>query len=269
MSDEFIRDRRPLLGGAAVTPEPITPESPVSVRLTESTRVEAFSDGVMAIVITILVLELRVPQHEPGRLLAALASMWGAVLAFLISFIRVSVIWLNHHGLFARVRRVDRTLLWLNLGLLLNCMIIPLPTAILADALRGGDPGDLRAAAVLYAALGALQSAMWIPIFPHLRDHPELVEPGTDAALLHAQRFRPWVGVGVDVTAAIMGLVSPVGMLVIWTFSLVYFAATSDGVEPMSSAVRRRLGKAKKSRATAHAERLSRAHPPTDGAAPP
>jgi len=53
-----------------------------------------------------------------------------------------SVIWLNHHGLFVLIRRVDRSLLWLNLGILLNCMIIPLPTAVLADALRGGNLAD-------------------------------------------------------------------------------------------------------------------------------
>ena len=128
-------------------------ETTTSVRLSESTRVEAFSDAVMAIVITILVLELRVPEHEPGRLLPALLSMWGPVLAFLISFLRVSVIWLNHHGLFVRIRRVDRTLLGLNLGILLACTIIPLPTALLADALRSGDMGDLRVAAFLNAAI--------------------------------------------------------------------------------------------------------------------
>ena len=213
------------------------PEMTPSVRLTESTRVEAFSDAVMAIVITILVLELRVPQHEPGGLLAALERMWGSVLAFLISFLRVSVIWLNHHGLFVRVRRVDRTLLWLNLGLLLNCTIIPLPTAILAEALRGGHAGDLRVAAVLYASMAALQSAAWLPIFPYLRDHPELAEPDS-AAFLHAQRIRPWIGMGIDVAAALAALASPVAMLVLWTLSLVFLALTSDGVAAAPSVAR-------------------------------
>jgi uncharacterized membrane protein len=194
----------------------------------------------MAIIITILVLELRVPRHEPGRLLAALGSMWGPVLAFVISFVRVSVIWLNHHGLFVRVRRVDRTVVWLNLGLLLNCMLIPLPTAILADALRSGNPTDLRVAAVLYALAAAVLSAMWIPLFSHLGDHPELLEPGTDAALFHAQRVRPWVGAGADVAAALAALVSPVAMLVLWTFSIIFFAATSDGFEPPRIMKRRR-----------------------------
>jgi TMEM175 potassium channel family protein len=209
------------------------------VRLTESTRVEAFSDAVMAIIITILVLELRIRPHEPGQLLAALVSMWGPVLAFLISFLRVSVIWLNHHGLFVRIRRVDRTLLWLNLGILLACTIVPLPTALLADALRSGDAADLRVAAVLYAGIAALQSAVWIPIFPYLRDHPELLEENTDAALLHAERFRPWIAVGIDVAAALLALVSPVAMLVLWTVSLIFLAATSHGVETIPVLARR------------------------------
>jgi uncharacterized membrane protein len=230
--------------------EPITPE-PTDVRLSESTRVETFSDAVFAIIITILVLELRVPPHEPGRLLAALSTMWASIGAFLLSFVRVSVFWLNHHGLFARVRRVDRTLLWLNLALLLNCMVIPFPTAILAQALRGGDPTDLRVAAVLYALLAAAQSGVWIPIYPHLRDHPALVEPGTDAALLYAQRFRPWIGVGLDVAAAFIALVSPVAMLVVWTFSIIFFAVTSDGMEARMA--RRRSRRAEEKRAAVSA----------------
>ena len=72
---------------------------------------------------------------------------------------------------------------------------------------------------------------MWIPIFSHLRDHLELMEPGTDVALIEAQRVRPWVGVGVDVAAGLAALMSPVAMLVLWTFSLIFFAVTSDGLE--------------------------------------
>ena len=202
-----------------------------SVRLTESTRVESFSDAVMAIVITLLVLELRVPPHEPGRLLRALLDMWAPVVAFLVSFLRVSVIWLSHHALFVRVRRVDRPLIWMNLAILINCTIIPLPTAILADALRGGNAADLRVATVVYTLLAALQSAAWIPVFPYLRDHPELAEPGTDATSFHAQRARPWIGVGIDVAAAAVGIMFPVPALVLWTLSLVFLAATSEGVE--------------------------------------
>jgi uncharacterized membrane protein len=215
-------------------------DSTLGVRLSESTRVEAFSDAVMAIVITILVLELRVPAHEPGRLLPALMTMWAPVVAFLISFLRVSVIWLNHHGLFVHIRRVDRTILWLNLGILLNCMIVPLPTAILADALRDGNPSDLRAATVLYALLAALQSVAWVPVFRHLHAHSELLEPGTDASFFHTQPVRPWIAVGVDLAAAAVAMVSPVGALVLWTLSVTFLGVTSDGVQTMSLVARRR-----------------------------
>jgi uncharacterized membrane protein len=217
-------------------------DSALSVRLTESTRVEAFSDAVMAIVITLLVLELRVRPHEPGQLLPALVGAWASVVGFLVSFVRVSVIWLNHHALFARVRSVDRRLLWMNLGILFNCTIIPFPTAVLSDALRGGDPSDLRAATVVYVVLAALQSAAWIPVFPYLRDHPELVEPGTDAAFFDAQRARPWIGVGTDVAAAAVGTMFPVPALVLWTLSVIFLAATSDGVTAISFRLRRHAG---------------------------
>lgn len=215
-------------------------DSTPDVRLSESTRVEAFSDGVMAIVITILVLELRVPAHEPGRLFEALTTMWAPVVAFLISFLRVSVIWLNHHGLFVQIRRVDRTLLWLNLGILLNCMIIPLPTAILADALRDGNSSDLRVATVSYALLAAVQSIAWVPMFRHLHAHPELVEPDTAAGFFHTQRVRPWIGVGVDLAAAAVAMLSPAVGLILWTSSVIFLGLTSDGVRTMGRVSRRR-----------------------------
>jgi len=204
----------------------------------------------MAIVITILVLELRVPAHEPGRLVEALTAMWASVVAFLISFLRVSVIWLNHHGLFVQIRRVDRTLLWLNLGILLNCMIIPLPTAVLADALRDGNSSDLRVATVLYALLAALQSVAWIPVFRHLHAHRELVEPATDVAFFHAQRVRPWIAVGVDVAAAAVAMIWPVVGLVLWTFTVIFLGITSDGVQTMSLVARRRSRSANKEHKT-------------------
>jgi hypothetical protein len=118
-------------------------------------------------------------------------------------------------------------------------MIIPLPTTALADALRGGNNADLQAATVVYVLLAALQSAAWIPIFSHLRDHAELVEPGADAAFFHAQRVRPWVGVSLDVTAAAVAMVSPVVALVLWTLSVVFLGATSEGVQLMSIVARR------------------------------
>jgi uncharacterized membrane protein len=210
------------------------------VRLSESSRVETFSDAVFAIVITILVLDFRLVPHAPGRLLGSLAGMWTTLLAFALSFLRVAVIWVNHHALFSHVRRVNRTLLWMNLGILASCMFIPFVTAVLADALRGRDPADLRVAVILYTLAGALQPAAWIPVTPYLRDHPELTETPADAAYFDAQRTRPWVGLLVDATAVAVAMAAPVAALGLWTLSILFLAGTSDGFRWTPRPARRR-----------------------------
>src|SRR5205085_2423787 len=90
-------------------------------------RLEAFSDGVLAIAATLLVLELRVPEAG-GDLAAALASQWPSYVVYVVSFLTIGIIWVNHHSLLAHVRRVDRPLLFLNLWLLLTISLIPFPT---------------------------------------------------------------------------------------------------------------------------------------------
>ena len=231
------------------------------VRLSASSRVEAFSDAVLAIVITILVLDLRVPHYQPGHLLDALAGMWASLLAFLFSFLRVGVVWLNHHGFFSRVRRVTRPLLWMNLGILLTCAILPFPTAALADALPTGHMADLRAAVMLYILVGALQYAAWLPIAPYVRDHPELAEPGSDAGYFNAQRTRPRVGLGIDAIALLIAIVAPTIALGLWTLSLIFTGLTSDGIPRMRFPSRRRSHALKRNE---HDDGRARHRPSTD-----
>src|SRR3954451_13659328 len=102
-----------------------------------TTRVEAFSDGVFAIVITLLVIELRPPSVGAGESLArALWHEWPGYVAYVVSFMVIGVMWLNHHRMFDQVQRVDGALLVLNLHLLLWTALIPFPTAVVADYLR-------------------------------------------------------------------------------------------------------------------------------------
>jgi uncharacterized membrane protein len=220
-------------------------ESPREVRLTDSSRVEAFTDGVFAIVITILVLELRPPEHEDGGLLRGLLSQWAFYLAFLMSFLYVGIVWMNHHALFSRVRFVDRGLQWVNFSILLTAAVLPFPTAVLAEALHGGNPTDQRAAVALYALVAGLMSAAWIAVFPYLRDHPQLVEPGTDPAYFHAQRIRPWTGVILYTAAGLLGLLAPLIGLILFVVMIVFHGLTSDGVHETPS-LRRRASRAKR-----------------------
>ena len=114
---------------------------------TETGRVEAFSDGVFAIAITLLILEIRVPQPAAGALGPQLLRQWPSYVSFVISFAFIGIMWINHHRLFTHIRRTDNMLLLLNLLLLLGITFVPFPTAVLAAHL--GHP-DQRLAAFFY-----------------------------------------------------------------------------------------------------------------------
>ena len=93
-------------------------------------RVEAFSDGVMAVIITIMVLELKAPANaEPGALL----RLWPSFAIYLVSFSLTAIYWINHHGLLTQARRVSTALLWANNGLLFVVSLIPFATAYVAE----------------------------------------------------------------------------------------------------------------------------------------
>src|SRR5205823_8450239 len=99
-------------------------------------RVEAFSDGVFAIAITLLILEIRVPPAGgAGGLWAGLLALWPSYVAFLVSFFVVLVMWVNHHELMRLVRVVTYPLLFANGLLLLTVTFVPFPTAVLAQHL--------------------------------------------------------------------------------------------------------------------------------------
>src|SRR4051794_19079406 len=105
----------------------------VSERKNETGRVEAFSDGVFAIAITLLVLDVRVPEDlEHGGLWRALGHIWPSYAGYAVSFFAIGIMWVNHHDLFSTVARVDRRLLFLNLAILGLIGFLPFPTAILA-----------------------------------------------------------------------------------------------------------------------------------------
>ncbi|HUZ01580.1 MAG TPA: TMEM175 family protein [Thermomicrobiaceae bacterium] len=129
-------------------------------------RLEAFSDGVFAIAVTLLVLDLKVPQlvetAQGTHLLGALGDQWPVYLAYVTSFATILIMWINHHTIFDRVKRVDHALFLLN-GLLLLCItFVPFPTALLAEYL--GHPGEHTAAAVYagtYVLLAVVFNALW------------------------------------------------------------------------------------------------------------
>ncbi len=129
-------------------------------------RAEAFSDGVFAIAITLLVLSLVVSGH--GTLTSQLLAAWPRYFAYVVSFLTIGIMWMNHHTILAHVQRVDRPLLVINLLLLMGIVAIPFPTALVADNLTG--KGGIAAAVTYGLVMIAISlgfAGLWIYVVTH------------------------------------------------------------------------------------------------------
>ncbi|BCM72194.1 MULTISPECIES: TMEM175 family protein [Streptomyces] len=198
----------------------------------DTTRAEAFSDGVLAIAVTLLALGLTDPPHRPGGLGRALLAQWPAYLGYLASFGYVSVIWLNHHQAFVRVRVMDRGLHAANLLLLFTTAALSFPTAVVADALRADPAGsDARVAVALYAGLAAAMCLSWVAFYQQLARRPELLEPDVEDTYVRHGRLRSWAGALAYGAAGLLGvLVAPLWAVAVFVALPVFYFVTSEGL---------------------------------------
>jgi uncharacterized membrane protein len=173
-------------------------------------RLEAFSDGVFAIAITLLVLELGVEEGAGAHLLHSLLHQWPAYLAYFTSFLTIGVIWLQHSAITGALRTADGTLYRLNLLVLLLAGFLPFPTRLLSEFIGERDPE--RVAAVFYG-LTLLALALALTAFVrYAAEHPRLVRDevsadAVEAALLHSPSFILYgIGIGVSLLLPSVGV---------------------------------------------------------------
>jgi uncharacterized membrane protein len=200
----------------------------------ETTRVEAFSDGVFAIAMTLLVLEIRTPEHvETGQLAAALFELWPSYLAFVTSFFTIGVMWMNHHRLFNLIGRSDQSLLMANLLLLLCVTFIPFPTALLARFL---DHPDANVAAMFYNAAFLASALAFQLIWRHASSQllADDADPASVLAITRQYRFGPAIYVALIVVA----FFAPTASLLLNLAIAVFFAIPSGWFRPRRSAQR-------------------------------
>jgi uncharacterized membrane protein len=187
----------------------------------DRSRLEAFSDGVIAVAITLLALDLTVAGPGHGSLVHQLHDKWPAFVAYLISFFTIGIIWVNHHALVRTIKTVDRTLLFLNLVLLLFVVAIPFATATVADYLSVPSD-DTPVAMMLYGGVFLGMSAGFGAIFEWTLHGQRVYQPLP--AGQHWAARRRFVGGGlVYAVAIVVAFFSAIASFVIIGLVAVYY----------------------------------------------
>jgi uncharacterized membrane protein len=198
----------------------------------DTARLEAFSDGVFAIAITLLVLEITVPASAFDDLWRGIADQWPSYLAYATSFWTIGGLWVVHHGIFRRLRQADLTVLRLNLLLLMVVSFLPFPTRLMAEALR--EPGAEQTAVLFYGATLFVITAVIAAMGRYAASRPQLRDDGVarDDFVAVVARAEPSLGFYAVVLAlallapevaafgfliiAVLAVLSPSGVLPLW-----------------------------------------------------
>ncbi len=186
---------------------------------------EAFSDGVFAIAITLLVLEIHVPEPGAGESLGhELLAQWPSYAAFVVSFLTIGITWINHHAMVRRLRVVDHSILIWNLLLLMTVSALPFTTALMAAYLKQGQ-GESLAAAV-YSGSFLLMSLVFAGMNRHiLFERVDFLEEGLDESIRRLTLKRGVVGLIPYALATAMAVVTPYLTLAICAAVAVFYAS--------------------------------------------
>ena len=165
---------------------------------TDTQRLEAFSDGIFAIAITLLIVEIKVPQVNPSEGTTSLASglfaLWPSYFAYIFSFIMIGIFWANHHYVFQVYERSDRIFKLINLFFLMFISFLPFPTAVLARYIT--DTQQRQTAIILYALTLFVTVLMWLFMWLYASHDHQLLNKNLDDQFI-AHLTRQYTGTGV------------------------------------------------------------------------
>jgi TMEM175 potassium channel family protein len=187
------------------------------------TRIEAFSDGVFAIAITLLVLNLHADQ--------SVTRQWPSYAAFAFGFLTIGVMWVNHHHLMHQFGHVDRVLLFLNLLLLLGIVFIAFPTALIAEHIRDGDA---RTATLAYGCTGVFLAIFFNALWHYGAHGRRLLRADTREREISGITRSYLPGVPLYLTGALLSFASPVASASVYAAIAVFYAISNTffGKEP-------------------------------------
>jgi uncharacterized membrane protein len=182
-------------------------------------RLEAFSDGVFAVAITLLVLEIAVPTGND--LWHRLGDEWPSFASFFVSFWVIGIIWVNHHGVIDHLKRADRGVLYLNLLVLMSVVLIPFTTALMAEHLKSGD--DEHVAAAVYSASFVLMAIAFGVLWEYIIRHREKLGVELTDEEVRRTSLAFQIGNPFYLLALVVAFISPEAVLVIIAALAVYY----------------------------------------------
>jgi uncharacterized membrane protein len=193
-------------------------------------RLEAFSDGVFAVAITLLVLDIHPPAgaETSSGLFRALGDLWPHYAAYAVSFLVIGIVWVNHHAVLELIARVDRQLAFLNLLLLMTVALIPFATGLLADHLAHGG-GASHAAAAAYSAVISLMGVAFGALWLYASHGGRLLVDGFPRDELPRITRRFVVGTPVYLASIGVAFISAAACLVLHAVLATYYALARRG----------------------------------------
>jgi uncharacterized membrane protein len=198
------------------------------------TRVEAFSDGVFAIAITLLVLTIAQPRSYRD-LAHELGTQWPSLAAYIISFAIIGIMWINHHSVFIHLEHVDRGVLYINLLLLMTIAFLPYPTGVLGQALAKGQ--GTRTAAVVYGLVMVVNAYAWSGLWLYASWHRRLLRADFPEAERATATLLFTFGVVVYTLSVGVAFLNAYAFLALQGVLAVYYA-----LDPISRRLARRGG---------------------------
>lgn len=174
-------------------------------------RIEAFSDGVFSITITLLIIEIKVPRlHDPGStktLAQAVLDLWPSYFAYLLSFVMIGIYWANHHYIFRLYKKTNHVFNLLNVFFLLCIAFLPFPTAVLGDYVT--DPLNMQAAVILYGVGLFLPAFAWYMLWLYASGPAQLTDHRLDPKFVRFLRRQYLISNVVYGGALLVAFVSP------------------------------------------------------------
>jgi uncharacterized membrane protein len=185
-------------------------------------RIEAFSDGVFAIALTLLVFDLVVPASGFDNLWRGIAHEWPSYLAYLTSFITIGGLWMAHLAIFRRLRSANPAIMRLNLLVLMGVAFLPFPTGLMAKAIR--DTNAERAAVVFYGLTLLVISILFRALWDAIARTPELLDPSVSTQEIRPIRRAAMPNIGLYAAVVALALLLPkaavFGYLIIATIAV-------------------------------------------------